>query len=62
MKCPLCGYEFAEAKEKCASCPMHKTCKITCCPNCGYELVPESKLAKLAAKILKKQEVEKNDT
>lgn len=38
----------------CSGCPMHNKCKAVCCPNCGYELERESKLADLAKKLFKK--------
>lgn len=54
MKCPFCGFEFDQPREKCANCPMHANCKATCCPNCGYELERESKLAELAKKLVER--------
>jgi Fe2+ transport system protein FeoA len=44
IKCALCGYEFDEQALACHSqCPMSAGCAILCCPNCGYQVVDESK-------------------
>ena len=44
IKCALCGYEFDEKAMACHSqCPMSEGCAIICCPNCGYQVVDESK-------------------
>ena len=44
MICPLCGYEYDETNMAChAACPMSDGCAILCCPNCGYQVVDESK-------------------
>ncbi|MEF8832342.1 MAG: hypothetical protein V5A66_02350 [Candidatus Thermoplasmatota archaeon] len=41
-KCPLCGNEFEEGEvSACKSCPMGGNCKMTRCPNCGYEFIPD---------------------
>ena len=46
MKCPLCGYEYDEHAVAChAACPMNKGCTMLCCPQCGYQMVDESKTA-----------------
>lgn len=48
MRCQLCGFEFDETEMSChASCALGKHCAIVCCPNCGYQVVDESK-SKLA--------------
>lgn len=50
MKCPLCGYQYDKDRLAChAACPLAGGCAIICCPNCGYQMVDESKsgLAKL---------------
>ncbi|MFP4000899.1 MAG: hypothetical protein ACLFSM_08580 [Thermoplasmata archaeon] len=40
-KCPLCGNEFDEGEvSACQSCPMGRSCRMTRCPNCGYEFIP----------------------
>ncbi len=44
MECPLCGYEFDESAMQChASCPMNAGCAMLCCPQCGYQMVDETK-------------------
>ncbi|MBM4424113.1 MAG: hypothetical protein FJ030_12090 [Chloroflexi bacterium] len=56
MICSLCGYEYDETNMAChAACPMSNGCAILCCPNCGYQVVDESKsgLAKLLRRLWK---------
>ena len=56
MICQLCGYKYDETKLICHSaCPMAEGCAIVCCPNCGYQVVDESKsnLAKLLRRVWK---------
>lgn len=44
MRCRLCGYEFEPAALPCHSaCPMSRHCQLICCPQCGYQMVDESK-------------------
>ncbi len=44
MRCRLCGFEFDAASLAChAECPMGSRCNLICCPNCGYQVVDESK-------------------
>lgn len=44
MICRLCGYEFDTTAMAChAGCPMDSRCNLICCPNCGYQVVDESK-------------------
>lgn len=44
MKCSLCGYEFDKDALAChAQCPLAQGCHIICCPNCGYQVVDETK-------------------
>ena len=55
MHCPLCGCDFDETDHSCAGkCPMAaiQGCNLICCPNCGYQMVDESKSA--AAKLLRR--------
>jgi len=55
MRCRLCGYEFDAANLAChAQCPMGSRCTLICCPNCGYQVVDESKsrLANLLRRLL----------
>jgi hypothetical protein len=57
MKCPLCGYEFDEAREACKACPMHtKSCSLKCCPRCGYTIAGESKILKLIKRIWRRRD------
>ena len=51
MLCQLCGYEFNATNMAChTECPMGTRCNLICCPNCGYQVVDESK--SLLAKLL----------
>ncbi|HXF61758.1 MAG TPA: ferrous iron transport protein A [Caldilineaceae bacterium] len=44
MRCRLCGYEFDAAQMAChAACPLGSRCNLICCPNCGYQVVDESR-------------------
>lgn len=44
MHCPLCNYEFDAQEMSChASCAFNHECAVICCPNCGYQMVDESK-------------------
>jgi len=44
MLCQLCGYEFEATNMAChTECPMGSHCNLICCPNCGYQVVNESK-------------------
>ena len=44
MRCSLCGYEFDPATLAChTGCPLGKHCHLICCPNCGYQVVDESR-------------------
>lgn len=44
MKCALCNYEFDKTDLLChAGCPLAKQCAVICCPNCGYQVVDESR-------------------
>ena len=55
MHCPLCGCEFDETDHSCLThCPMASIqgCNLVCCPNCGYQMVDETKSG--AAKLLRR--------
>ena len=53
MRCQLCGYRFDATDMACHSeCPMGRHCTLICCPNCGYQVVDESK--SLLAKMLQR--------
>lgn len=44
MRCRLCGHVFEASGLAChASCPLGSRCSLICCPNCGYQVVDESK-------------------
>lgn len=44
MTCSLCGYEFDRDVLSChAGCPLAEGCHIICCPNCGYQMVDETR-------------------
>ncbi len=59
IQCPLCGFKFSEGvNSRCTTCPLNHGCNITCCPNCGYEMPPESKLVKLLRKWSQKEKSE----
>lgn len=54
MRCRLCGYEFDATALAChGECPMGSRCGLICCPNCGYQVVDESKsrLANLLRRV-----------
>ena len=55
MTCPLCGNKFTDYIESCESCILNKTCKLVCCPNCGYKFPQESKIINFFAKKLKRE-------
>ena len=41
VKCEFCGFTFQKCDGiSCDSCPIN--CKTVKCPNCGYEILPES--------------------
>ena len=44
MTCPLCGYLFLEGEQSwaCQQCPLARGCRLTRCPQCGYEWAEES--------------------
>jgi Fe2+ transport system protein FeoA len=44
MRCRLCGHTFEPTGLAChSSCPLGTRCSLICCPNCGYQVVDESK-------------------
>ena len=58
MQCPLCGCDFDETDHSCVSeCPMAaiQGCNLICCPNCGYQMVDESKsgIARLLRRLMR---------
>ena len=55
MNCPLCGCDFDETDRSCIrGCPLAAVqgCHLICCPNCGYQMVDESR--SWAAKLLRR--------
>ncbi|MEW5987672.1 MAG: hypothetical protein AB1791_13650 [Chloroflexota bacterium] len=45
----MCGYEFDQTALSChVECPLAEGCAIICCPNCGYQVVDESKSSAVA--------------
>lgn len=53
IKCEFCGFTFQKCDGlSCNSCPIN--CKTIKCPNCGYEILPESKSYKFLENNLKK--------
>lgn len=55
VSCQLCGHEFEPSTAACHSaCPLGSQCHLICCPNCGYQVVDESKsrLAQWLARFL----------
>lgn len=56
MRCRLCGHRFDAASLAChASCPLGARCSLICCPNCGYQVVDESRsgVARLLRRVLR---------
>ena len=42
--CPLCSHSFTPSGLACHShCPLGSRCNLICCPQCGYQLVDESR-------------------
>ena len=53
IKCEFCGFTFQKCDGiSCDSCPIN--CKTVKCPNCGYEILPESKSYKFMEDNVKK--------
>ena len=53
VKCEFCGFEFEKCDGiSCNGCPMN--CGVVKCPNCGYEVLPESKSYKFMEDSYKK--------
>ena len=53
VKSELCGFTFQKCDGiSCDSCPIN--CKTVKCPNCGYEILPESKSYKFIEDNMKK--------
>ncbi len=42
--CPLCSHSFTPSGLACHShCPLGSRCNLICCPQCGYQLVDETR-------------------
>ena len=54
LTCVLCGMRFEVGEKSCKGCPIRKDCGLICCPNCGYQIPKESKLAQWIQRRLKK--------
>lgn len=53
VKCEFCGFTFQRCDGiSCDSCPIN--CKTIRCPNCRYEILPESKSYKFIEDNVKK--------
>jgi Fe2+ transport system protein FeoA len=54
VRCGLCGHRFDPRVLACHDgCPLGPTCRLICCPNCGYEVPDESRVpgARLVARL-----------
>jgi Fe2+ transport system protein FeoA len=59
MRCRLCGHRFDAAALAChTSCPLGSRCSLICCPNCGYQVVDESRsvVARILRRVLRPRE------
>jgi|Deesub1362A_J573_1020465.scaffolds.fasta_scaffold03510_5 hypothetical protein len=37
LRCPICGYPLEPDQHgACAACPLGKSCRLICCPQCGF--------------------------
>ena len=44
VTCPLCSHIFTPSGLACHShCPLGSHCNLICCPQCGYQLIDESR-------------------
>lgn len=44
VTCPLCSHTFTPSGLACHShCPLGSRCNLICCPQCGYQLIDESR-------------------
>ena len=55
IKCGMCGTEFDPDLNTCGGCMVRKDCKLICCPNCGFGIPEESKLASWLKRRLEKK-------
>lgn len=57
MICPLCQHRFEAADMPCnTGCPMHRACKVLCCPRCHYEFVEESVIVNFVKRLVGRRE------
>jgi ferrous iron transport protein A len=44
VTCPLCSHTFTPSGLACHShCPLGSRCNLICCPQCGYQLIDETR-------------------
>jgi hypothetical protein len=53
FKCSLCGYKFSREEVKCPPCPMASKCNAICCPNCGAQVLMDSRFIRWLKKVLR---------
>lgn len=54
MTCPLCRHVFDSSSNlACESCPLHRGCRLVCCPACGHSTVDPARtgLGRLVSRI-----------
>lgn len=56
VRCSLCGTEFTPSDHLCGGCVVRRECRLVCCPNCGFGMPEESKLAGWLRNRMKKKE------
>lgn len=56
IACAVCGYHYDPAENpSCGTCPLHRGCSMSCCPNCGTSNINPvaSKAASWARRLMK---------
>ena len=53
LKCSLCGHRFNRDEVKCPPCPMASKCNAFCCPNCGAQVLVDSKFIGWLKRVFK---------
>jgi Fe2+ transport system protein FeoA len=64
VRCGLCGRVFEPHSLACHDgCPLGPTCRLICCPNCGYEVPDESRVvgARLFARLRRREQPVRHD-
>jgi uncharacterized protein (DUF2225 family) len=52
-RCPLCGHIFSREEPGCGGkCGLLGDCGLSCCPQCGYSFVTESRVVRLFKNLL----------